>query len=120
MPTRILVIDDEPGWLNFARDDLGTAFEVEVATDLETALAKLKKDLYDLIIAGSGRLNVLEAITKQFPRRRLVVATGQPTTGEAITMYRLGALDYFAKDFRRQVVSDKIHEAIQKSDRVHA
>jgi DNA-binding NtrC family response regulator len=117
---RILVVDDEPRWLDFARDNLGTAFEVEVATDLETALAKLKKNLYDLIIASSGRLNVLEAITNQFPRKRLVVATGQPTTREAITMYRLGAMDYFTKDFRSEVVSEKIHEAIQKPGRVAA
>ena len=48
MTARILVVDDEPRWLDFARDDLGAAFEVEVATDLETALTKLKKNLYDL------------------------------------------------------------------------
>ena len=120
MNARILVVDDEPRWLDFARDDLGAAFEVEVATDLETALAKLKKNLYDLVIASSGRLNILEAITNQFPRKRLVVATGQPTTREAITMYRLGAMDYFAKDFRSEVVSEKIHEALQKPGKVVA
>lgn len=114
MIARILIIDDEPRWINFARDNLGTTFEVEVATDLEEALAKLKKDRYDLIIASSRRLDALEAIGKEFPEKRVVVATGQPTTREAISIYRLGALDYFAKDFRREVVSDKICEAIQK------
>ncbi len=114
MIARILIIDDEPRWINFARDNLGTTFEVEVATDLEEALAKLKKDRYDLIIASSRRLDVLEAINEKFPEKRVVVATGQPTTREAITMYRFGVLDYFAKDFRREVVSDKICEAIQK------
>jgi len=111
---RILIIDDEPRWLDFTKDNLGTAFEIEVATDLETALAKLKENNYDLIIASSRWLDVLQAISLDYPEERVVVATGQPTTREAITVYRFGVLDYFAKDFRREVVSEKIQEAIQK------
>jgi DNA-binding NtrC family response regulator len=114
MTTRILIIDDEPRWLDFARDNLKAKFEVEVATNLKTALAKLQKDRYDLIIASSRHLDALKAISAQYPDKRFVVATGQPTTRESITMYRLGALDYFAKDFRREVVFQKIYEAIQK------
>lgn len=114
MNTRILIIDDEPRWMEFAQDDLGMIFEVEVATDLETARTKLKNNRYALIIASSRRLDVLEAVRKEYPQKRIVVATGQPTTREAINMYRLGALDYFAKDFRRDVVSQKIRDAIAK------
>lgn len=44
----------------------------------------------------------------------MAVAIGQPTIREAITTYRPGALDYFPKDFRPEVISAKIHEAIQK------
>jgi DNA-binding NtrC family response regulator len=113
MPARILIIDDEPRWIEFARSDLGKLFEVEVATDLETALDKLKRKHYDLIVTTSRRLEVLETISKEYPRKRVVVATGQPTTREAISMYRLGALDYFAKDFRSEVISEKINRAIQ-------
>lgn len=120
MIARILIIDDEPGWLDFTRDDLGTTFEIEIATDLETALAKLEEDRYDLVIASSRRLDVLEAINERFPEKRVVVATGQPTTREAITVYRFGVLDYFAKDFRREVVSEKIQNAIQKPARTSA
>lgn len=115
MSARILIVDDEPRWLNFAREDLEVVFEVEVATDLETALAKLEKNHYDLIIASSRRLDVLEAISQLYPKKPVVVATGQPTTHEAIRIYRLGAMDYFAKDFQPEVVSDKAREAIKKS-----
>jgi DNA-binding NtrC family response regulator len=94
--------------------NLEAKFEVEVATNLKTVLAKLQKDRYDLIIASSRHLDVLEAISTQYPEKRVVVATGQPTTREAITIYRLGTLNYFAKDFRREVVLKKIYEAIQK------
>ena len=54
-----------------------------------------------------------ESIKKEYPQERVVVATGQETVREAIAMYRLGVLDYFVKDFRREVVSQKIHAAIQ-------
>ena len=114
MTTRILIIDDEPRWINFAEDDLSTIFEVEVATSWEMALAKLKQNRYDLVIASSRWGHVLEVIRKEYPEERVVVVTSQPTTREAITMYRLGALDYFAKDFRESIVSKKIQETIQK------
>lgn len=116
MKARILVIDDEPRWIQFARDDLGTTFDVEVAADLETALAMLAaaKEPYALIIASSRQADVLEQISKKYPGEPIVVASGQPTTREAIDMYRLGALDYFPKDLQREVVSEKIYEAIAK------
>jgi DNA-binding NtrC family response regulator len=120
MTTRILIIDDEPGWLDFARDNLAVAFEIEVATTLEMALDKLRKNRYDLIIASSRQMDILQVISEKHPEKRVVVATGQPTTREAIVMYRLGALDYFAKDFRREVVFEKIREAIKKPVRVPA
>jgi DNA-binding NtrC family response regulator len=120
MTARILIIDDEPRWIQFATGDLAATFQVDVATGLEEAIEKLKADRYDLLIASSRQLDVLTAISKDYPEKRVVVATGQPTTGEAITMYRFGILDYFAKDFRLEVVSEKILEAIKKPKRVSA
>ena len=95
MSTRILIIDDEPRWISFVRNNLGTLFEVEVATNLKVALTKLRENHYKLIIAGSRCLDILQIFNKKYPEKRFVVATGQPTTREAIDVYRLGALDYF-------------------------
>lgn len=114
MSTRILTVDDEQKWLAFTSKELGRGFEVEVATDLSTTLTKLERIPYDLIITSSRQQNILKIIKEKYPDIRVVVATGQPTTREAIVTYRLGALDYFAKDFRPEVISAKIHEAIQK------
>ncbi len=114
MATRILIIDNEPKWIDFARDNLGMIFEVEVATDLVSALVKLKEERYELIIANSRYLDVLKMINEKYPEKRVVVATGQPNTREAINAYRLGVFDYFAKDFRPEVISEKIFAAIQK------
>jgi len=121
MTARVLIIDDEPRWVNFVRDNLGVEYEVDIATSFEDALATLRKGgCYDLLIVSSRWLDILEAIAKEYPDKRVVVATGQPTTGEAITVYRFGILDYFAKDFRFDVVSEKIQEAIKKPRTVPA
>jgi len=121
MTARVLIIDDEPRWVNFVRDNLGVEYEVDIATSFEDALATLRKGgCYDLLIVSSRWLDILEAIAKEYPDKLVVVATGQPTTGEAITVYRFGILDYFAKDFRFDVVSEKIQEAIKKPRTVPA
>ena len=117
MKGRILIIDDEPRWIEFAKGAL-ERFSIEVAPDLETALAKLEDNRYDLIIASSRRLNVLEIIAQRYPDKRTVVATVRPTTREAINAYRLGALDYFAKSFLSGDVADKVDEAIRKPTNV--
>jgi DNA-binding NtrC family response regulator len=100
--------------LAFTRDHLNWGFELEIATDLKTTLTMLESNPYDLIIASSRQQNIVKAIKEKYPEKRVVVATGQPTTREAIDTYRLGALDYFAKDFRPEVICAKIQEAIQK------
>jgi DNA-binding NtrC family response regulator len=94
--------------------NLGKQFDVEVATDLETALAKLEENRYDLIVTSSGRMNVLEIIKRKHPKKRVVVATQQSSVPEAIHTYRLGALDYFEKDLRQEVVLEKIRDAMRK------
>ena len=108
---RILIIDDEPHWLNFARDDLGK-FEVIVAPDTETALAELEADQFDLVIASSRRLDVLEVIAEKYSDKRVVVTTVQPTTQEALAAYRLGAMRYFAKSFGHQDLFERVKEVI--------
>jgi DNA-binding NtrC family response regulator len=115
--SRILIIDDEPRWIEFAKGAL-EGFSIEVAPDLETALAKLEDNRYDLIIASSRRLHVLEVIARQYPDKRAVVTTVRPTTREAINASRLGALDYFAKSFLSGDVADKVDEVISKPTNV--
>jgi DNA-binding NtrC family response regulator len=114
MRVRVLIIDNDPGWIEFTESKLGKLFEVEVATDLETAMALLKEGRYDLIVTSSDRLNVLEILLRKYPQKRVVVATERPSVPEAIRTYRLGALDYFEKDLRQEVVSQRIQEAIRK------
>ena len=111
MKARILIIDDEPRWINFAKDDLDK-FEIVIAASADEAIAELEADQFDLVIASSRRLDVLEVIAEKYADKRVVVTTVQPTTQEALAAYRLGALRYFAKSFRRRDLSEKVEEVI--------
>ncbi|MEW5958141.1 MAG: response regulator [Chloroflexota bacterium] len=114
MPARILIIDDEPNWTDFAAANLKAAFEVELAGTLEAALLKLQQNYYELVIVGFNRYDVLRIIKEQYPKNRLIVATGQESVREAINVFRLGVLDYFRKDFQGSGMSQKILSALQK------
>ncbi len=110
---RILIIDDEPRWIEFAKGTL-SKFTIDIAPDIESALDKLERDRYDLIIASSRRLDALEAVAEQYPDKKMVVATVRPTPREAISAYRLGALDYFVKSFLSSDVVAKVSRFIKK------
>ena len=114
MKTRILIIDDEPRWINFAKSDL-PKFDIIVANDVKAALAELEADQFDLVIASSRRLDVLEVITQKYSGKKVVVTTVQPTTQEALAAYRLGAMRYFAKSLGRRDLLNRVKEAISAS-----
>jgi len=111
MNIRILIIDDEPRWIKFAISDLGK-FEIIVAPDAESALDELEKDQFDLVIASSRHLDVLEVIAEKYSDKRVIVTTVRPTAQEALAAYRLGAIRYFPKSFGREDLSDRVEEII--------
>lgn len=111
MKLRILLIDDELHWINFAKSDLDT-FEIVVAPDSETALKELEADRFDLVIASSRRIDVLQIIAEKYRDKKVIVTTMQPTTEEAVKAYDLGALRYFAKSFGRRDLFERIQEII--------
>lgn len=114
MSARILLIDDEPRWIDFAKSDL-SKFEIVVVPDTQTALAELEAGQFDLVIASSRRLDTLEAIARKYTDKRVLVTTVQPSTQEALVAYRLGAIRYFTKSFGRRDLFERVREAIRGS-----
>ena len=111
MKTHILIIDDEPRWIDFVKNDL-SKFEVVVAPDTEMALAELEVDQFDLVIISSRRLDALEIIARKYSNKRVVVTTVQPTIQEAFAVYRLGPRRYFAKSFGHRDLFERVEEVI--------
>jgi DNA-binding NtrC family response regulator len=116
MKQRILIVDDQPEWVEFAKDEL-REYKLEVAKSSEAALPKLEKERYDLIITNVRRLDVLQTIAEKYPDNHVVVMTISPSTQEAATAYRLGAMDYFPRSFRSQSVLAVVEEAMRKATR---
>ena len=98
---RILIVDDEPHWINFAKSN-PDSFEIVAVPDTEKALAQLRTGHFDLVIASSRQLEALDAIRKNFADKPLAVTTVEPTITEARDAYRRGARRYFTKSFDYQ------------------
>ncbi len=111
MKTRVLIIDDEPRWIDFVKHDLSKS-EITVARDASEALKYLARVKPDLVIVSSRRLDVLRIIKEKYALKRVVVSTIKPSTQEALTAYRLGALRYFPKSFAQHNLLDLMQEVI--------
>lgn len=116
MRVRVLIIDNEPRWLDYAKGDLHK-FEIAIASDFITALEELKKNKFELVIVSSNYLEVLETIFKKHPSIRAVVVTICPSTREARDAYRFGALRYFPKSFKSRDLFDHVKDAIPNYQR---
>lgn len=103
MSDRILVVDDEEGMRLFLREALKKrGYEVEAAGDAESALAKLAKEAFDLIIMdvklpGMNGIEATARIKDQDPRAVVIVITAHATTEAAYQALEAGAYDFFTK-----------------------
>lgn len=111
MKMRILLIDDEPRWIDFARRDLDS-FEIVVANSLDEAVTELEQDRFDLVIASSRWLKVLELIREKYAEKRVMVTTIRPTPEEALSAYRNGAVDYIPKSFADRELLEHVRKVV--------
>jgi len=111
MKIRILIIDNEPRWIEFAKQDL-EMFDIVVAKTAQEALTQLEEDKFDLVIASSWNIDVLKIISEKFSDKRLVVATVKSNTDEAIQAYRFGAVNYFPKSFSQKYLLNHVRGAL--------
>lgn len=116
MKLRILIIDDEPRWINFAKHNL-TSFEVVAVPNAEKALIQLKNRQFDLVIASSRQLSALETIKESYTEKPMVVTTVDPSSQEAREAYHLGARSYFTKSFNHKDLLEQIEGAVPNLDR---
>ena len=98
MKLNILIIDDEPRWINFTKKN-PEMFNIVAVSDVETAMKELAMGQFDLVIASARHLDTLKMIHERYVDKPMVVTTVEPTSQEARQAYRLGARRYFAKSF---------------------
>ena len=101
---RILVIDDEPHICEAIAQALTRVGHfVDAAPDSETALAKLDRSLFDLVLCdiklpGMSGVDLLTRI-KEVHEAPVVMITGYASIESAVTAIRRGAADYLPKPF---------------------
>ena len=119
-PARVLIVDDN----NMIREVLrgvirhdpglslvGEAANGEAAMEL---IAQLNPNLVclDVLMPGMGGLEVLRSIRETYPDVRVIVITGQSTSGIVSEALKLGANGFVVKPFSADKVLKAIYTAL--------
>jgi DNA-binding NtrC family response regulator len=111
MKIRILIIDNEPRWIQFVKQDLNS-FEIVTAHDIIEATDELEKNNFELVIASANNLDILKIISDKYSDKHVIVTTINPSVEEALDAYRLGAIRYIPKSFGKSDLLNKVHDVI--------
>ena len=120
MSHRILVVDDELSMrelLEIWCQQQG--HEVEVASDGTAAIECLAKTEFDLVITDlrmprTPGIEVLRRCRELHPDTPVIVMTAFASTETAVEAMKLGALDYFTKPFKLDVVGVVVQRALER------
>jgi DNA-binding response OmpR family regulator len=104
-PARVLLVEDEPGIVDFVRRGLeAEGFAVQAALDgpegERLALAGgFDVVMLDLMLPGRSGLEVLAAIRRARPALPVIVLTARGEVEDRVTGLEAGAVDYLVKPF---------------------
>ena len=121
-PARILTIDDE----DLVREILtayleDSGFEVIQASDGQTGIDLIRRQSPDLVLCdlrmpGMDGLQVLAAVTRDFPELPILVVSGLGGMSDAIQALKLGAWDYVTKPIEDMAVLEHaINHALERA-----
>jgi two-component system alkaline phosphatase synthesis response regulator PhoP len=118
----ILVVDDEPKIVEFARDYLEHAgFAVVSASDGAEALARARTDHPDLIVLDLGLprvdgLDVARALRRD-SNVPIVILSGRSDESDKLVGLELGADDYVTKPFSPKELVARVRAVLRRSER---
>ncbi len=116
---KILVVDDEPGMLNYLSAILGReGYQVETATEGLSALEALGKQRFEVVIADIKMprldgIELLRAVKSEYPDTEVMVITAYSTWDSAVEAMRLGAYNYIRKPFDNEEVRQTVRRALE-------
>jgi len=121
MKNTILVVDDEAGIRSSLQGILeDESYNVSLAVDGLDALARLQKELPDLVLLdiwmpGIDGLETLGRIKELYPELAVVMISGHGTIETAVKSTKLGAFDFIEKPLSLEKVLVTVHNAISMS-----
>jgi DNA-binding response OmpR family regulator len=104
-PARVLLIEDEPGIVDFVRRGLeAEGFAVEAALDGIEGERLALSDSYDavvldLLLPGRGGLEILGSLRRAKPTLPVIVLTARGEIEDRVAGLDAGAVDYLVKPF---------------------
>ncbi len=126
MPAGVLVVDDEEAVAFTLAEILAQeGYEVEQATSVAAALARIERRafdvaLLDLRIGEDSGLSVLAHLKERSPATVAVVLTGFGSLDTAIQALRQGAFDYLLKPCDVEEMKAAIARGLEQRRRAHA
>lgn len=117
---RILVVDDEQSMREFLEIFLRReGYDVQTASDVDTAIMYLESDEIDLIITDMQMpektgLDLILAAHEVAPEAAVIVVTAFGSTDSAISAMKEGAYDYLTKPFKVDELKIVIEKALEK------
>ncbi len=116
-PIRLLLVDDEVGYLNVLANRLGKRglAVVKARSGFEAIQAVRKQDfdvaVLDLLMEDMDGIEVLKVLKKMDPELMVVMLTGHGSEKASKEGIRYGAYDYLTKPCDLQELLEKIREA---------
>jgi DNA-binding NtrC family response regulator len=119
--TRVLLVDDEESISSVLALALRSMdFVVETARDAETAVVRLERDEFDvlvvdMILPGMDGVALTRAVHASHPGTKVIVLTGAPSDDNYRETMSAGAFAYLAKPIRLLHLTEEIKRAAAKT-----
>ncbi len=119
MSELILVIEDEPGIVDFLERGLGAhGFDVRSALDGETGLQRALAESIDLVVLdmmlpGRSGLEVLAELHQAKPALPVIVLTARGAVEDRVAGLDAGAVDYLVKPFSLSELAARIRAQLR-------
>lgn len=117
---KLLLVDPDPEVDNLLSQVVTSeGWDIERASDNETAVLLVKARPFDLVITGqktSGREDVvlLRKLRTIRPHVRMIILSEKSTPEDVIASLRENAFSYFRPPFDRVLLADMVHQAISE------
>lgn len=117
--SNVLIVDDEPSIRKTCHAFLrGAGHDVESAESAVTALKKLQKDTFDVVLSdiampGLSGIELMKHIRENSPMTQVIIITGEPSLETATEAVRAGAIDYLIKPVGKQILLKTVQQALR-------
>ncbi len=120
-PSSILIVDDEESMLRLLSQFLSPTYRVQTASSADEALGLLKNSKFDLAISdinmpGKSGKEFFKICQKEYPAMHIILMTGLPQLGDAVSTVKEGAYYYLPKPIDLKFLLSLLAKAISEKE----